>query len=149
MLDIELQVRCGDYYSNLLKTDTGVPQGDGLSANEFTFYLAKALSSSPHQDHPYCNSQPQAPKYISTEHCYAKPINKMIYINQEYADDISFISSNPNLINYNKISYQQNLKIEILPSMNQKANTMRSQEKEMKTGKNVNILDRFSIQKKI
>ena len=82
--------------------DTGVPQGDGLSANEFTFYLAKGLSSSPHQDHPYCNSQPQAPKYISTEHCYAKPINKTIYINQEYADDISIISSNPNLINYNK-----------------------------------------------
>ena len=26
MLDTELQVRCGYYYSNLFKTDTGVPQ---------------------------------------------------------------------------------------------------------------------------
>ena len=33
------------YNSDFFQTDTGVPQGDCASVNEFTFYLAKALLS--------------------------------------------------------------------------------------------------------
>ena len=102
MLNTELQVRCGNHTSDFFETDTGVPQGDGLSANQFTYYLAKALSFSPHQDHSYYSLQPQTPKQITLEHHYLKPINKTININQEDADDISFISSNPNEIKHNK-----------------------------------------------
>ena len=44
MLNVELSVRCDNEQSDFFKTDTGAPQGDCLSANEFTFYLAKALN---------------------------------------------------------------------------------------------------------
>ena len=44
MLNVNLRVRCGSEYSDSFQTDTGGPQGDSSSANEFIFYLAKALS---------------------------------------------------------------------------------------------------------
>ena len=37
--------------SDAFETDTGVPQGDCVSANLFTSYLAKALGSNNHGDH--------------------------------------------------------------------------------------------------
>ena len=43
MLNVELSVKCGNYRSNFFQTDTGAPQGDCASANEFTFYLVKSL----------------------------------------------------------------------------------------------------------
>ena len=43
LLDVKLSVRCGNFQSETFKTDTGAPQGDCMSANEFTFYLAKTL----------------------------------------------------------------------------------------------------------
>ena len=45
MLNVELAVRCGPETSDFFKTDTGVPQGDGYSANAFTFYLANSLAN--------------------------------------------------------------------------------------------------------
>ena len=42
-LNMELTGRCETEESNFCKTDTGVPEGDGLSENEFTLYLARAL----------------------------------------------------------------------------------------------------------
>ena len=43
MINVYISVKCGKYNSDFFQTDTGVPQGDCASANEFTFYLAKAL----------------------------------------------------------------------------------------------------------
>ena len=37
-----------------------------------------------------------------SEHCYTKPINDEINIDQEYADDMSSITTNPNIIEYKK-----------------------------------------------
>ena len=44
MLNTKLQVRCGQAISEIFETDTGVPQGDGLSANEFIRFTLHAHS---------------------------------------------------------------------------------------------------------
>ena len=43
MFNTELTVRCETEERDFFKTDTGVPQGDGVSANELTLSLARAL----------------------------------------------------------------------------------------------------------
>ena len=43
LLDVKIAVKCGNKIGDFFNTDTGVPQGDCSSANEFTFYLAKSL----------------------------------------------------------------------------------------------------------
>ena len=95
MLNVELSVKRGSYNSEYFKTDTDAPQGDCASANEFTFYLAKSLQNkSLNYEHDYRNLK---------EHDYSKQLNKNhITINQEYADDISVITSNPNQIKFLK-----------------------------------------------
>ena len=45
LLSVSLTIKCGDSLSDTFQTDTGAPQGDCASANEFTYYLAKALPS--------------------------------------------------------------------------------------------------------
>ena len=44
----QLKIRCGNEKSDAFETYTGVPQGDCVSANLFTFYLARALDSNKH-----------------------------------------------------------------------------------------------------
>ena len=41
MASTRLQVQCKNLMSDIFATNTGVPQGDGMSTNEFTFYLAQ------------------------------------------------------------------------------------------------------------
>ena len=54
LLGVELSVRWGKSESEFFNTDIGVPQGDdGLSANEFTLYLAKTLYHEKHNDNTY------------------------------------------------------------------------------------------------
>ena len=50
MLETHLQIKWGNSFSETFDTNTGVPQGDGLSANQFTFYLSQAMREK-HQDH--------------------------------------------------------------------------------------------------
>ena len=50
LINVQLAVK---YKSEFFKTDTGVPQGDYASANEFTFYLAKALQNDKNYEHDY------------------------------------------------------------------------------------------------
>ena len=40
MHDAELTIRCENEESKSFKTDIGIPQEDGLGANEFTLYLS-------------------------------------------------------------------------------------------------------------
>ena len=49
----QLKILCGNEKKVTFETDAGVPQGDCVSANLFTFYLAKALDSNKHDDHNY------------------------------------------------------------------------------------------------
>ena len=45
LLCVELAVQNGSTKGDFFKTDTGVPQGDCLSAIQFTYYLAKTLKN--------------------------------------------------------------------------------------------------------
>ena len=102
MLQVELSVKCGSSTSEFFKTDTGVPQGDGLSANQFTLYLANTLKNIQRNENDYAIQQPLTLTQIMSEHCYTKSINDEINIDQEYADDMSSITTNPTIIEYKK-----------------------------------------------
>ena len=102
LLNVELSVKCESFTSKYFKTDTGAPQGDCASANEFTFYLAKSLENKiQNYEHDYAkikSIEPTPSQYLE-EHSYYKPQHKKhITINQEYTDDISVITSNPDKI---------------------------------------------------
>ena len=101
LTNIQLKFRCGNEKSDAYETDTGVPQGDCVSANLFTFYLAKALGSNKHDDHDYSSTIVKPPAHITNDHQYAY-INDEINLNMEYADDMSHISSDMRNIEYVK-----------------------------------------------
>ena len=101
LTNAQLKIRCGNEKSDAFETDTGVPQGDCVSANLFTFYLAKALDSNKHDDHNYYSTIVKPPVHITNDHQYAY-INDEINLNMEYADDMSHISSDMRNIEYAK-----------------------------------------------
>ena len=87
LLDVKLSVRCEKEDSEFFPTDTGVPQGDAFSANQFTFYLAKTLEEIVTNEHDY--------------HDYP-PDDKVVNIEMQYADDITGISSSQEMIMANE-----------------------------------------------
>ena len=101
LTNAQLKIRCGNEKSDAFETDTGVPQGDCVSANLFTFYLAKALDSNKHDDHDYCSTIVKPLAHITNDHQYAY-IDDDINLNMEYADDMSHISSDMRNIEYAK-----------------------------------------------
>ena len=109
MINTKIQVRCGNTKSEIFTTDTGVPQGDGLSANEFTFYLSKALYNLKHEDHNYNPKIFKTPAHVLHDHFYCKPTNSEININMEYADDISFLTTDINTIEHTKLILPEKL----------------------------------------
>ena len=91
MINVQLAIRCGSEISQFFTTDVGVPQGDGYSANEFTFYFAKSLRDTEYK----CA--------IASEHAYEKPHPDLhIRINGEYADDMNKITTDPMTVKYHK-----------------------------------------------
>ena len=96
MLQVKLAVKCGNKISPFFKTDTGGPQGDSSSAKNFTFYLAKTLQENEEEN----EIQPSPPP---TQH-----INE-ISLDQQYADDISKISTNESDIQETLESYPPKL----------------------------------------
>ena len=64
LTNTQLKIRFGKEKREVFETDTGVPQGDCVSANLFTFYLAKALDSSKHDDHDYISTIAKPPAHI-------------------------------------------------------------------------------------
>ena len=101
LTNTQLKTRCWNEKSDAFKTDTGVPQGDCVSTNLFTFYLAKALDSNKLDDHNYCSTIVKPLAYITNDHQYAY-INDEINLNMECADDMSHISSDMRNIEYAK-----------------------------------------------
>ena len=72
-----------------------------MSANFFTFYLAKELDSNKHDKHDHCSTIVKSSAYITNDHQYAF-INDEINLNMEYADDMSHISSDMRNVKYAK-----------------------------------------------
>ena len=110
LTNTQLKIRCGKEKREVFETDTGVPQGDCVSANLFTFYLAKALGSNKHDDHDYSSTIVKPPAHITNDHQYAY-INDKINGNMEYADDMSHISSYMRNIEYVKKTLPSKLSI--------------------------------------
>ena len=107
LLNTELQVRISSEESDFFATDTGIPQGDGYSAQEFTYYLAKALNSNI-CEHNYCKNPPSIA--ISQSHIPTQSIpttvecapNDECNIDMEYADDMTKATTDPNIIEHVK-----------------------------------------------
>ena len=97
--DVRLQVRCGHTLGDTFITNIGVPQGDSLSPILFTLYLAQALKpnqSGTIEEHSYCKPPLSAEDLLPTalkDHTYAKPSDPHLDIEQQYADDISYITT--------------------------------------------------------
>ena len=53
LLNVQLSVKYGKHKSDFFQTDIGVPHGHCASANEFTFYLAKAMQDEKNYEHDY------------------------------------------------------------------------------------------------
>ena len=126
LLNTKITVRCGDHKSEPFGTNTGVPQGDSLSANEFTFYLGRTLPENLSQT--LNNQQPlQLIPALQNDHAYSKQPDNSYNVNQEYADDMSFLSTSQNNIEYIK---------HILPpkllSRNLKVNETKTEQYEIK-----------------
>ena len=69
-------------------SDTGTPQGECASVSEFTFYLAKLLETT------IANDTPSLEERSTIQNKYPiVPQNYQIDIDQQYADDISKIST--------------------------------------------------------
>ena len=73
-------------------TSTGVPQGDVMTADEFTFHLTR-VSKKEHQDHSYVRTH-FVPQVISHYHCYPRDISTL-NVNIECTDDLTSISKYP------------------------------------------------------
>ena len=113
--EVEIAVKCGNEIGVSFKTNSGVPQGDCLSAILFILYLSKALQINPQlQDHNYSKPENHKPQEIPKEimeHDYRIPNeiifeleNKSMIIPTQYSDDCGYIiiSKNKQVKEYKK-----------------------------------------------
>ena len=103
--DVNIQVRVNKETGQQFKTNIGAPQGDCASAILFTYYLAKSLHAAREKDeteHNYAIAREVSKDLLPThlqDHSYCTPNpNQSVTIDQQYADDISWITTNSGLI---------------------------------------------------
>ena len=131
--DVRLQTRCGHTLGDFFITDKGVTQGDCLSPVMFTFYLAKTLKQTPDNTHdhnyakPNVKSEELLPKHLQ-DHTYCTKTDSSILIDQQYADDISWISVN----NKHKIEHIKQTVPKKLRSRNLIINDSKTEQYEIK-----------------
>ena len=116
--DVKLRIRIGKSVSEEVKTNIGVPQGDCLSPILFIIYLAEALKPT---------RSIAVPSHIE-DHMYSK-LNSLLMIDQQYADDVSWITNNTVI--------KENLKKEvptILKDKNLKVNEGKTEEYQIGKG---------------
>ena len=89
--NVKYSVKHGNIIGKEFSTNTGVPQGDCLSAVLFTLYLAKTLNDAEINDHNYAGIR----KIFEQDHSYSlnQRISDKFLIEQQYADDIAYISN--------------------------------------------------------
>ena len=85
--DVKLQVKCEQNTGESFITNTGVPQGDCLSPILFTLYLSKALKT------PQEIQQNDFLPCFLNEHSYSQVQFNPFTLDQQYADDISWITT--------------------------------------------------------
>ena len=125
--------------SNAFETGTGVPQSDCMSANLFTFCLAKALDNNKHDDHDYCSTIVKPPAHITNDNQYAY-INDEINLNMEYADDMSHILSDMRNIEYAEKTLPSKLSSWDLIMSEEKTEEFTIKRNGEKTWKKINLL---------
>ena len=104
--DVQFQVRVNSKTGEKFTTNIGSPQGDCASAVLFINYLAKSLQAkreNEEEEHNYAIAREAAvnnsrPHLIDHSYSQTKPSQTMS-INQQYADDISWISTSSGEIN--------------------------------------------------
>ncbi|XP_064646185.1 uncharacterized protein LOC135499369 [Lineus longissimus] len=97
--DVTLNVKVGREVGAEIKTNIGVPQGDCASPIAFTLYLAKALKPERTDiplEHNYAQTVKTAeelqPDHLK-DHTYATPTDTYMEIDEQYADDINWITT--------------------------------------------------------
>ena len=106
--DVILQVRCGKELGPEIRTNVGVPQGDGMSPILFTLYLAQALKPKREgimEEHSYSLTPRKAEEMVPQhliDHTYSRITTDFLDINQQYADDISYVTDAIFVHNNNK-----------------------------------------------
>ena len=93
--DVTLKVRIGKHTGPEFITNVGVPQGDCLSPVLFTIYLARAMKGE-ETEHKYARSITHEEIITSQlrHHTYSRPtIEQPIVINQQYVDDIGWVTT--------------------------------------------------------
>ena len=101
LLEVKLAVKCGNHTTEFFNSDTGAPQGDCASANQFTFYLAKSLQNIDNQTslyeygyHQISHEKQPLPDQMLVHNYSITTQKNQIDIDLQYADDISKITSN-------------------------------------------------------
>jgi hypothetical protein len=117
--DVKIKVRCGKTSGEYFKTNIGTPQGDCASAILFTLYLAKSIKEAkppnpPHLiDHTYNKTNPESeitPQHLH-DHNYHKPNPaRKLNIDQQYADDIGWVTTSKEIRSYIKDNIPPKLK---------------------------------------
>ena len=106
--DVTLQVKNNMTKGQTFKTTLGIPQGDCFSAILFTLYLSNTLSAKVpthlyDNNYYYVHNMFLAPFEYLHDHNYCIKQDKNIVtdyiIDQQYVDDIGFISNNKDIIN--------------------------------------------------
>ena len=101
MLNIKLTVQRETEESNFFKNDIGIPQEDGLSVNEFPFYLTRSLKDNDHVcKKSTITTLSKLPSLSKHAHC--KDIDEHFAIYQEYVDHISVITNDNNIVDHIK-----------------------------------------------
>jgi hypothetical protein len=118
--DVKLQVRIGNNLGEKISTNIGIPQGDCLSPVLFIFYLASALKENrpientiSSHDHNYSKPTKTAEELLPDhlkDHSYTKKVDTYLDINQQYADDISWVTTAQHKIDHIKETIPEQLK---------------------------------------
>ena len=88
LLDMKIAAKCGNYKNLFFSMGTGASQGDFSSTIEFTFYQAKSFETSLANDTSFLDKH-----NTKQSNSPIVPQNYQIDIEQQYADDISKIST--------------------------------------------------------
>ena len=109
--DVNLKVKIGTNFGEVINTEVGIAQGDCLSAVLFIYYLANSLNITAQEiEHSYSKTPEE--NILPTEHQdhnYYKPRQNFFEIEPKYADDITWATTAKHRIEHVKQSVPEKL----------------------------------------